>query len=382
MGIGIKSGSAGDIEPSRPPDVAQQYIQNEQRSHPLGVVPIPDHMAPWGDDRPRPVGSHLPGHLPDHLRRDFRDRGGPLRRERLNMFDQAFKADGVFLDVFPIVKALRDQNMHPRQQERRVGSGLDGKPAVGLHRRCRVAGIHHHQLRPTGQRAGEILHHRVMGVFPDVVPDEDDIPGVLPVHRLMASDPAPEGDLSGDLPRSQTEASRRLPYIRAAKGKRQIIPKPEIASRMSEPCHRFRAILIPQAGQRFRRPVQGLLPARLPERPRPTLAGANQRLAQAIRIIKVGNCRLTSTAEAAAAFRIFGVPLHLHHAAVHGVDPHAAAPHAHIAVVVSNPHFLRAVPRPADRTGPQESEHGLPQMREPHPDSSQGSPASKELPTG
>ncbi len=61
----------------------------------------------------------------DLFRREIGDRGGPLRGELRNMGDEFVEPRRPGRDVVGVVEAFVDEDVHPSQQQSRIGSGPD-----------------------------------------------------------------------------------------------------------------------------------------------------------------------------------------------------------------------------------------------------------------
>jgi len=198
---------------------------------------------------------------------------------------QLLEADGVLLYVVAVVEVFLDEDVDPGEQERQVGAGLDGQPAVGLGGGGGEARVHHHQLRPAPQGFGEVLQLGVVGVLADVVADQDDVACVRPVHRGVAPDRAAEGPLTGGLPGRDADRDRRLGDVGGAPGSGQVLGEPGLAAAVGEEGDALRPVLLPDRAHALGDEVEGLVPARPPELPLPTFSGAEEGVLEPVGVV-------------------------------------------------------------------------------------------------
>ena len=161
MGIRLDIGRLVEVETTLAPVRTEQRVDRVGRTHALRVVAVPRHMAPRHDQRLRQAVGHDACRRADQLRVEFRDGGRPLGRQVGDMGGQLVEAVGPLRNIVGVVALLGDQHVDPRQQQRRVGAGLDGQPVVGLGGHAGETWVDHDHLGAAAPGLGKVLHHRV-----------------------------------------------------------------------------------------------------------------------------------------------------------------------------------------------------------------------------
>ena len=254
----------------------------------------------------------------------------------------------MLLDEGLVVAAFADEQVHPCQQQRQVGAGLDRQPVLGLARRDREARVDHDHRHAPLDRLGELLHLRVVHVLAQVRADQHQAAGVADVGRLGRADAAAEGQLEADVARAAALRIRRPGVVDDAVALQHVLDE-ALPEAVVEQRDRLRAVLGLDLAHALGDVAEGLVPARRPSTPPCRARRRGQRLADAVRVVVRTDGAGAARAQPAVALRILRVALELPQLAVAHVGDAAAAPEAHLAEGGDGRH--RAGRRPA-RPGP------------------------------
>ena len=120
------------------------------------------------NDRRRRRLTHFARCFADHIGPNTRLQEYPLRCVLPHVVNQLLETDGVALDVVLVVELLVDDDIHPAEQQRNVGTGPDREPVLGLAGRDREAWVDGDQRRVVVDRVRERLYLSVVQVFANV----------------------------------------------------------------------------------------------------------------------------------------------------------------------------------------------------------------------
>src|SRR5665213_1540990 len=136
----------------------------------------------------RTIACHLTSGRPNHIRLNPCLGIRPLRRARLNRGNKLLKAEAVLVDVFLVVELLRDNYVHPREDESHVCSRLDRKVILRLAGGDGEPWIGNDDRGSTPNGAGKLLHLRVVHVLANMRADEHDASRIFNVSTFDAFD--------------------------------------------------------------------------------------------------------------------------------------------------------------------------------------------------
>ncbi len=236
----------------------------------------------------------------------------------------------VLLDERPVVAAVGDEHVAPRENEREVGPGPDRQPVLRLRGRDREARVDDDDRDAPLDRARELLHLRVVHVLAEMRADQREAVRVLDVGRLGRAQPRTERQREADVARTPALRERRAREVDRAPRLQHVLEE-ELADAVVEHRHGLRPVLRLD-------PVHPLGDVRerlVPGDGRPlflaALAAADQRLLQAVGVVVRADGAGAAGAQPAAALRILGIADELPEPAVAHVRDARTPPEAHLA---------------------------------------------------
>ena len=236
----------------------------------------------------------------------------------------------MLLDEPAIVAALGYQHVHPPEQQREIGAGRNRQPVFRLARGHREARIDDNDRDAPLDCVGEFLHLRVVHVLAQVRSDQHETIGVLDVGRLRRAEAGAERQRETDVARTSALRVRGAGEVDRAPALQHVLEE-ALADPVRDGGDRFRAVLRLD----LLHPVGDVDESFVPGHRRPlllaTLAAADQRLLQPIRVVVRADGAGSARAEPAAALRVLRVAFELPQLAVADVRDSAAAPETHFA---------------------------------------------------
>ena len=234
------------------------------------------------------------------------------------------------LDEGLVVAALADEQVHPRQQQRQIGAGLDRQPVLGLAGGDGEARVDHDHRHAPLDRLGKLLHLRVVHVLAQVRADQHQAVGALDVGRLGRADAAAEGQLEADVARAAALRIRRPGVVDDAVALQHVLDE-TLPEAVVEQRDRLRTVLGLDLGHTLGDVAEGHVPADGLPLLLAALADAQQRLADAVRVVVRTDGAGAARAQPAVALRVLRIALELPQLAVAHVGDATAAPEAHLA---------------------------------------------------
>ena len=297
---------------------------------PLRVVAVPGGVAARVHERGRPVARHLARRLADDGRLDAGLRVRPLGRVRRELGGEGLEAEPVLRDVLLVVEPLGHQHVHPGEEEREVGAGLDRQVVLRLAGRDREARVDDDEARARVHRLGELLHLRVVHVLAEVRADEHEAARVPDVGALGRADLLAERQVEADVARAAALREGRRRDVRRAVGLERVLEE-GAAEAVREQRDRLRAVLRLDRLHLLGDVAERLVPGHLRPHVLAAPLAADERRLQAI-VVEVGaDAAGAARAEAAPAQRVVRVALDLPELAVLDVGDRPALPEADVA---------------------------------------------------
>ena len=246
-------------------------------------------------------------------------------------FLSSSKPVAYLLDVLAVVEPLGHDDVHPGEEEREVGPGLDRQPVARLARGGREARIDDDDGRPLGDRAREVLHLRVVHVLAEVRADQREAAAVADVEDLGRADRRSERELEADLARAAALRVRRSGDVGRAVREEEVLEE-RAAVAVREERDLVRSALLLDLQELLGREVERLLPGDLLEGLVAALSRpAQERRLQPVRVVEEARSARAARAEPPLRKRVLGVADDLRDAAVLHVREDAALPEAELA---------------------------------------------------
>ncbi len=273
-------------------------------------------------------------HLSDDLRGDPRGFGDLRRQERLHPLGQRFEADRIFLHELLVIQFLLNNHMKHRHRERRVGTGSNLSPHIGLRGGFRKPGVHDDKLRATAPGERHLVSaHAVCGagLRNIAAPPEHALRICASVTIEIA-----DGKLTARYHRGHHPGEVTHMRVTECVGSPERVGEPEREHHVRSAgarshADRFGTEFVLALQQFLRRRIQRLVPAYALPLVLAPCARPLERMPQSVGMIQVIDRRQSLRAHEPPAHRVVAVTRYFHHRAVLHVHIHPAHPVTHAA---------------------------------------------------
>jgi hypothetical protein len=220
----------------------------------------------------------------------------PRRRERLHVLRELLEARALILHERVMVRVTRDQQVHPRQDDRCVRPRLHRKPHVRTRCDRRHPGVQHDQLGPSSASPHEVLYLAVVRVLPQVRAEQHDALCLFEIQRLRTPRSTADRQLVADVPWSPALRIGRGRVVGAAV-RHEHLAHQRSAGPVVEERQRLRPVLVFDLLEAARDRLIRRLPPHPLELALSSLTHADHRELQPILVPKEPGARIATPAQ-------------------------------------------------------------------------------------